>query len=166
MNKEITIHTYKPWEPSLVCYFQYKLYEKQYHFNGMYEKEMLGGMAELYNDPEGSQMQIAEHNGEIVGDIAIIKRGIHQAQLRWFGVDSNLQGQGLGNKLLEIAMSFCAEKGYTHITLGTMDILKAARHLYAKFGFHKTESELFNEWDKNRNVYHETWECNLDMEKW
>lgn len=72
----------------------------------------------------------------------------------------------MGNKLLEIAMSFCAEKGYTHITLGTMDILKAARHLYAKFGFHKTESELFNEWDKNRNVYHETWECNLDMEKW
>ncbi len=162
MNKEITIHTYKPGEPSLVCYFQYKLYEKQYCFNGMYEKEMLGGMAELYNDPEGSQMWIAKLNGNIVGDIAIIKRGDHQAQLRWFGVDSSLQGQGLGNQLLEIAMSFCAEKGYTHITLGTIDILEAARHLYGKFGFRKIESEFFNEWDESRTMHHEVWECDLE----
>lgn len=161
MNKEITIHTYKPGEPSLVCYFQYKLYEEQYHFNGLYEKEMLGGMAELYNDPKGSQMWIAEVDGKIVGDIAIIKRGDSTAQLRWFGVDTSLQGQGLGNKLLEIAMAFCTEKNYSHITLSTLDILKPARHLYAKFGFHKTKSEFFNEWDKSRNMYQEIWECEI-----
>lgn len=161
MKEEVTIHTYKPGDPSLVCYFQYKLYEKQYRFNGMYEKEMLGGMAELYHDPEGSQMWVAELAGKIVGDIAIIKRGKTNAQLRWFGVDTSLQGQGLGKRLLETAMSFCAEKGYTHITLGTLDILKPARHLYAKFGFSKTESEFFNEWDESRTMYHETWECEL-----
>ena len=161
MNSEITIRTYKPGDPSLVCYFQYKLYEKQYHFNGLYEKEMLGGMAELYNDTDGSQMWIAEQNGQIVGDIAIIKKGEDRAQLRWFGVDTSLQGQGLGSRLLETAINFCKERGYVHLTLGTLDILKPAHHLYAKFGFHKTESEFFNEWDKRRNMYHETWECIL-----
>lgn len=161
MNSEITIRTYKPGDPSLVCYFQYKLYEKQYHFNGLYEKEMLGGMAELYNDTDGSQMWIAEQNGQIVGDIAIIKKGEDRAQLRWFGVDTSLQGQGLGSRLLETAMNFCKEKGYVHLTLGTLDILKPAHHLYAKFGFHKTESEFFNDWDNRRNMYHETWECIL-----
>lgn len=90
MNSEITIRTYEPEDPSMVCYFQYKLYEKQYHFNGLYEQEMLGGMAELYDDSEGSQMWVAELDGKIVGDIAVIKRGHDKAQLRWFGVDMSL----------------------------------------------------------------------------
>lgn len=161
MDSRITIRTYEPGDPSLVCYFQYKLYEKQFHFNGYYEKEMLGGMAEIYDDLEGSQMWIAELDGQIVGDIAVIKRGETKAQLRWFGVELDLQGQGLGTRLLETAMDFCREKGYTHLTLGTMDILKPARHLYGKFGFHRTESEPYNEWDESREMYHETWECEL-----
>lgn len=158
MNQDITIRTYQPGDPSKVCYFQYKLYEKQYHFNGFYEQEMLAGMAELYNDLEGSQMWIAERGGNLVGDIAVIKRGSDQAQLRWFGVDTELQGQGLGRELLKTALDFCGENGYVHLTLGTLDILKPARHLYGKFGFQKTESEAFNLWDKNREMYHETWE--------
>ena len=40
MKDEIVIRTYQPGDPSMVCYFQYKLYEQQYHFNGFYEKEM------------------------------------------------------------------------------------------------------------------------------
>ena len=92
MKDEITIRTYHPGDPSLVCYFQYKLYEEQYHFNGFYEKEMLGGMAELYDDLKGSQMWIAELDGKIVGDIAVIKKGPDSARLRWLGVGASLQG--------------------------------------------------------------------------
>ena len=161
MKHEIIIRTFEPGDPSLVCWFQYRLYEKQYHFNGLYEKEMLGGMAEIYDDPEGNQMWIAEADGGIVGDIAVIKRGDDRAQLRWFGVDTDEQGQGLGNRLLKTAMDFCAQKGYVHLYLGTLDILKPARHLYGKFGFHRTESEPYNEWDESREMYHETWECDL-----
>ncbi|WP_279386201.1 GNAT family N-acetyltransferase [Neobittarella massiliensis] len=106
-----------------------------------------------------SQMWIAVLNGQIVGDIAMIKRGTDRAQLRWFGVDTHVQGQGLGSRLLKTAMDFCREKGYTHISLGTLDILKPARHLYAKFGFHKIESEFFNEWAEGRDIYHELWVC-------
>ena len=56
-------------------------------------------------------MWIAELNGQIVGDIAMIKRGTDRAQLRWFGVDTHVQGQGLGSRLLKTAMDFCREKG-------------------------------------------------------
>lgn len=162
MKREIAIRTYRPGDPSLVCYFQYKLYEEQYHFNGLYEKEMLGGMAELYDDPEGSQMWIAELDGTIVGDIAVIKRGSECAQIRWFGVDLELQGQGLGTKLLKTALHFCREKGYVHLMLSTLDLLKPARHLYRKFGFQKTGSKAFNEWDKSRDIRQEVWECELE----
>lgn len=161
MNAEISIRTYRPGDPSLVCYFQYKLYEKQYHFNGFYERDMLEGMAELYRDLEGSRMWIAELDGEIVGDIAIIKRGEDRAQVRWFGVDPDLQGQGLGSRLLKLALDFCREKGYRYLTLGTLDILKPARHLYAKAGFHRTKRTAYHEWDESREMYREIWECEL-----
>ncbi len=161
MDNEITIRTYRPGDPSLVCYFQYRLYEEQFHFNGYYEKEMLRGMAELYDDPDGSQMWVAELDGRIVGDIAVIKKGESSAKLRWFGVDLSLQGLGLGNRLLRTAMDFCREKGYVHLTLSTLDILKPARHLYGKFGFHQTKSEFFNEWDESRKMYQEIWDCEL-----
>ncbi len=161
MDNRITIRTYQPGDPSLVCYFQYKLYEEQFHFNGYYEKEMLGGMAELYDDLEGSQMWIAELDGKIAGDIAVVKISADSAKLRWFGVALNLQGQGIGNLLLKTAQDFCREKGYTHLTLSTLDILKSARHLYGKFGFRKTKSEFFNEWDETRQMYQEIWEREL-----
>ena len=161
MKDEITIRTYHPGDPSLVCYFQYKLYEEQYHFNGFYEKEMLGGMAELYDDLKGSQMWIAELDGKIVGDIAVIKKGPDSARLRWFGVGASLQGQGLGSRLLTTALDFCREKGYIHLSLSTLDILKPARHLYRKFGFQRTGSEFYNEWDESRKIHQEIWAWEL-----
>lgn len=161
MASGITLRTYQPGDPSKVCYFQYELYRRQYGFNGFYEQEMLRGMAELYDDLEGSRMWIAELDGKLIGDIAVIKKGADRAQLRWLGVDMDVQGHGLGNKLLAETIAFCREKGYRHLFLGTLDLLKPARHLYAKFGFHRTKSEPYNEWDKNREMCREIWECEL-----
>lgn len=67
--------------------------------------------------------------------------------------------RGLGNRLLKTSINFCREKGDSKRTL---DILEPARHLYAKFGFHKTESKAYNEWNESREMYHETWECELE----
>ena len=161
MVNEITLRTYQPGDPSKVCYFQYKLYRQQYGFNGYYEQEMLRGMAELYDDLEGNQMWIAELNGTIVGDSAVIKKGKDRAQLRWLGVDMDVQGRGLGQRLLWEALSFCREKGYRHLFLGTLDLLKPARHPYAKNGFSLIQSESYNKWDESRDLHREIWECEL-----
>jgi len=157
MNNHITLREYKPGDPSLVCYFYYKLYEKQYHFNGSVEKYFIEGMADLFKDPEGNMLWVVEKDEEIVGSIAIIKRGEGEAQLRWFGVDMSLQGMGMGHKLIETAMSFCREHHYKHVVLWTIEILKPARHLYGKFGFVKTETKPNNEW-ASQTLIEEKWE--------
>ena len=105
-KKNISIRTYRPGDPSLVCYFYYKLYEQQYHFNGSVEAYFIRGMAELFDHPAGNQLWIAEQDNKIAGCIAIIKKGERSAQLRWFGVDMEVQGMGIGNQLLETAMEF------------------------------------------------------------
>lgn len=117
MENELTIREYKPGDPSRVTYFYYKLYEKQYHFTGA-----------------------------VVGSVAIVKKGDHEAQLRWFGVDMSLQGLGIGNRLLDIAMEFCRKHEYHHVFLWTIEILKPARHLYGKHGFVMTETKPNHEW--------------------
>lgn len=153
----ITIRTYKPGDPSLVCYFYYKLYEQQYHFNGSVEKYFIKGMAELFDCPQESQMWVAEKDGRIAGSIAIVKRDQHAAQLRWFGVGQDIQGMGIGTKLLETAMRFCEERRYTDVILWTIDILKPARHLYGKHGFYRTETKPNNEW-ADYTLMEEKWE--------
>lgn len=155
-ENEIVIRTYKPGDPSLVCYFYYKLYEQQYQFNGSVEKYFIKGMGELFDSPQESQMWVAEQNGKIVGSIAIVKKGEHAAQLRWFGVSTEIQGKGIGNKLLGTAMDFCKERNYTDVILWTISILKSARHLYGKYGFYMTETKPNYEWA----------DCELTEEKW
>ena len=157
MEKEITIREYRPGDPSRVTYFYYKLYERQYGFNGTVERYFMDGMLELFDHPEGSQMWIAEESGEVVGSVAIVKKGEREAQLRWFGVDTALQGLGMGNRLLDIAMGFCREQGYTHVYLWTIEILKPARHLYGKYGFVLTETKRNNEW-ADRPLLEEKWD--------
>lgn len=154
---DISIRTYRPGEPSLVCYFYYKLYEQQYQFNGSVEAYFIWGMAELFDNPNGNQLWVAEKDDTIVGCIAIIKQGERKAQLRWFGVDQAVQGIGIGNQLLEMAMRFCEEHHYTDVILWTIDILKSARHLYGKHGFQMTETKPNTEW-ADYEVLEEKWE--------
>ncbi len=156
-NGDILLREYRPGDPSLVTYFYYKLYEKQFNFNGSVEKYFIKGMADLFDDPEGNQLWVVERDGAVVGSIAVIKRGEAEAQLRWFGIDTSLQGMGIGKRLMDAAMDFCRERGYKHLILWTIDILKPARHLYAKYGFHPTETKPNNEW-ADYPLLEEKWE--------
>lgn len=157
MEQEITLRTWQPGDPSRVIYFYYELYKKQYHFNGSVERYFMEGMVELFEDPEGSQLWVVERDGEVVGSISVIKKGAQEAQLRWFGVDMSLQGLGIGNRLLEVALQFCREHGYKHLYLWTIEILKSARHLYGKYGFARTETKPNREWAEDE-LLEEKWE--------
>src|SRR5690348_7628168 len=41
------------------------------------------------------------------------------ARLRWFILDPAVQGQGVGARLIDAAMSFCDEKGFRRVYLTT-----------------------------------------------
>ncbi|MFW6055249.1 MAG: GNAT family N-acetyltransferase, partial [Thermodesulfobacteriota bacterium] len=68
------------------------------------------------------------------------------AHLRWFIVSDALQGQGLGNRLLDEAMAFCKDMGYRRVYLWTFEGLQAARHLYEKAGFELKEQHPGRGW--------------------
>lgn len=71
-----------------------------------------------------------------------------EAQLRWYLVEHDLNGQGYGKKLMETAINSCIEKQYETIILWTNNKLTRARELYARYGFNiinKKEQFLSNQ---------------------
>ena len=87
-------------------------------------------------------------DGKVEGSVSIDRSSEKQniAHLRWFIVSDKLRGKGAGNYLMDQAMKFCEEKGYSGIYLWTFQGLGSARHLYEKFGFSLTEEKAGKQW--------------------
>ena len=51
--------------------------------------------------------------------VAIVRVDDITAQLRWFLMDANYQGMGIGSKLIKTALGFCHEMGYKNVFLWT-----------------------------------------------
>ncbi|WP_145319909.1 GNAT family N-acetyltransferase [Paenibacillus xylanexedens] len=61
------------------------------------------------------------------------------AQLRWFLIEPTARGAGWGRQLIEQAVLFAKEKGYTSMILWTNESLDGARRLYQSAGFEVKE---------------------------
>ncbi|WP_338592815.1 GNAT family N-acetyltransferase [Paenibacillus sp. Y5S-9] len=82
---------------------------------------------------------IVELNQSASGSIGITQVNENTAQLRWFLIEPEARGAGWGGKLLEQAVLFAKEKGYTSVILWTNESLIGARRLYQSVGFEVKE---------------------------
>lgn len=92
-------------------------------------------------DGEIEKVWTAEMNGEFAGCIGLVKVDRKKTQLRWFFVESTIQGKGVGYKLLQSLIDYCIRQKYEQIVLITVNEQIAARNLYTKFGFHIIEEK-------------------------
>jgi peptidyl-dipeptidase Dcp len=76
----------------------------------------------------------------MVGFLLLMDRG-KAAQLRYFLIEPEYRGLGLGLKLLNLYMDFLQECGYKESYLWTTHELTAAAHLYQRVGFKLTEEK-------------------------
>lgn len=89
----------------------------------------------------GGMFYVIEDEEKIVGTIAIKKQENGIAEIKRLYLDSRLRGQHIGEKLLEMAISFCHAHNYKTIVLDTWKRLTAAHSLYVKKGFRETRRE-------------------------
>lgn len=162
-HSEVFIRPFQPGDVGYVAYLHGRLYDKTYKFGRMFEYYVMKGLTEFMIDTEGGELWVAEVNGEIVGSIAITKSSNTAAQLRWFVLNEDYQGQGIGKKLMETAINFCEERNYTHVFLWTVSTLETARYLYKKYNFRLTEEKSNNEWTKT-TLIEERWDLFLTDE--
>ena len=159
-QSEVAIRTFQPGDVGFVAHLHGRLYEKTYKFGRMFEYYVMKGLTEFMIHTDGGELWIAEVDGKMAGSIAITKSNDTVAQLRWFILDENYHGMGIGKKLIETAIEFCKKQGYSHVFLWTVSILETARYLYQKYNFRLTEEKTNDEWTGSPLV-EERWDLDL-----
>ena len=90
---------------------------------------------ESYVMERGGEIFFAVLDGDVVGTAAMIQTSKGVYELAKMAVAKNLQGLGIGKKLLKRCIDFSKEKEANEIFLITNDSLKPALNLYLSCGF-------------------------------
>ena len=125
-------------------------YAQQWGFGMFFEAKVATGLANFLSrfDERHDGFWVAVHDQRIVGSITIdgSEAAMKGAHLRWFILDSEYQGKGIGKQLIGEAMRFCKEKNFQRVYLSTFAGLDSARHLYEQWGFKLLEEKVGNTW--------------------
>lgn len=148
MDGSVIIRSYKKGDIDYIIERHRELYDKEFGFSSEFADYVEKYVKEFdkNHDEARENIWIAEADGKRVGMIAIVKAGAETAQLRWFLIEPEMRGKGLGHRLMKTAVDFCKGKGYRHVFLWTVEILEAARHLYQVYGFVPTETVPNDTW--------------------
>lgn len=160
-NDVITIRPFTQSDIEYVISRHKTLYYAERHLSGTfsaYVDEIVYHFVEKYND-QTDILKILECNGVPAGSIAIAKVDDSTAQLRFFMLEPEMRQRGYGNRLMDMALDFCREKGYEKVFLLTITAQVIARHIYETHGFHKVSSTDKSEWGEG--VVEECWELHL-----
>jgi len=132
-------------------------YARQADFGRRFEAVVAQGLGDFCARPgaedDGSPSRLwwAEAQGRIVGSVAIDGEdlGAGIAHLRWFIVDDEVRGAGVGRRLLQAALDFVDERAAFQATqLWTFSGLHAARSLYEAHGFACVEERPGDRWGR------------------
>ncbi|XP_013411863.1 N-acetyltransferase 8 [Lingula anatina] len=96
-----------------------------------------------YATKEGNSFWIIEQKGKIIGTGAVLKKSPSCGEVNHMFVDSACRGRGFGRRLLETAINYCREYGYSTVALSSDETRFEARALYKKYGFKKVSEKHF-----------------------
>ncbi|CAL2080699.1 GNAT family N-acetyltransferase [Tenacibaculum sp. 190524A02b] len=153
LNDIIIRTNIKPGDLGYVVHRHGKLYEEEYGYGVSFETYVGAGLHEFYSnyDPDLDRVWICEHEGKIVGFILLMHRENKAAQLRYFYLEPEYRGVGLGKKLMKLFMNFLKEKEYKSAYLWTTHELFTAASLYTRNGFKLSESKKSQAFGKPLN---------------
>ena len=140
---DISIRTeLQPGDIGYIIHLHGALYGKEYDYGIQFESYVAKGLCEFYekHDPARSRVWICEHIDRIIGFLLLMDRG-ESAQLRYFLIEPEYRGIGLGSKLMNLYMDFLRRCGYKASYLWTTHELTTAANLYKRFGFQLTEEK-------------------------
>src|SRR5215217_5214934 len=107
--KNVAIRTdLKPGDLGYVIYRHGRLYAEENGYGIAFEAYVAAGLAEFYRgyDAEKDRVWVCENEGEIIGFLLLMHRSETAAQLRYFYLEPNWRGVGLGNYLMRLFMDF------------------------------------------------------------
>lgn len=96
---------------------------------------------------------IVEHDGRHAGSLGLTDEGGGLAALRWFLLDEEVRGHGLGRRLVGELVREARAGGYHTVRLETFSELTAAARLYREHGFELVGAETGPRWGRDQLTY-------------
>jgi len=129
----------RPGDLGYVIFMHGDLYKREYGYGIQFEAYVAQGLCEFWENynPERNRVWVCEHDDRMVGFLLLMDRGM-AAQLRYFLIQPEYRGIGLGSRLMNLYMEFFRQCGYRGSYLWTTHELSTAAFLYKRVGFQLT----------------------------
>ena len=139
-----------PGDIGYIIYMHGHLYQKEYGYGIQFDIYVAMGLIEFFKnyDSNKDRVWICEHNNKIIGSLLLVHRD-ETAQLRYFILDPEYRGIGLGKKLMNLYMDFLKDRNYKSSFLWTTHELSTAANLYTRYGFRLTEEKNSDSFGKS-----------------
>ncbi len=133
-----------------------RLYAREYGLDTAMEAHVAAAVARaaLRGFPRDNEaVWIVERDGRHAGSLAMTDEGDGVACIRFFVLDADLRGVGLGTRLLDELLDTARANGFERAVLETFSDLTAAAHLYGERGFRVVSAETGPRWGRAEITY-------------
>ena len=148
--QDIDIIGYYPGVVGRITELHAVYYHENWGFDLTFETQVGAELSQFVRrlDKNRDGLWVATNTGDFAGAIAIDGTDAfgEGARLRWFIVDPQFQGIGIGKNLIGRAIAFCEQKQFPKVFLWTFKGLEDARRLYEFIGFQLCEEDRIDQW--------------------
>ena len=163
MFQNIEVKGYYPGVIGKITELHAVYYYENWGFDVSFETQVGGELSEFVRrlDETRDGLWVATKDGEFAGSIVIdgVEAFDEGARLRWFIVDPQFQGSGIGKSLISQAVAFCKQQRFPKVYLWTFKGLEGARRLYEAVNFQLCEENQIAQW--GQNILEQKYELNL-----
>ena len=163
MFQNIEIKGYYPGVIGKITELHAVYYYENWGFDVSFETQVGRELSEFVQrlDETRDGLWVATRDSEFAGSIVIdgVEAFDEGARLRWFIVDPQFQGSGIGKSLISQAVAFCKKRRFPKVYLWTFEGLESARRLYEAVNFKLCEENQVAQW--GQTILEQKYELNL-----
>jgi GNAT superfamily N-acetyltransferase len=137
VNEPVIRRELREGDPEAIAALHRRVYGAEYGTNDAFVAGVAGALhaAREAGWPQGGGVWLVERDGKLCGSLGLTAEPERRGRVRWFVLDGQLRGRGLGRQLVGELVALARAEGMVQLELDTFSDLTAAAHIYRSHGF-------------------------------